>query len=300
MTRLAGAARPGMDRRVLAAALRRAERASGRGGVGAGLRRPVRHLRPAVQRLIGTTEVTCTIFTGQRMRVVLPEIVGTALYRHGYIEAPLTHVLLDRLRPGMVFVDVGAHYGYHSLIASLLVGPAGSVLALEPGRGVLPLLRQNTAGATNVTVNAVAACAGNGTVTFRDFGPAHSSLGTLFSDARVPRTERQRLNARAYPVRSVGLDDHLSSAGLRPDFVKLDAEGSELDILHGMRRALEEVGPVLAMEAGDYEGMPSPDTVSCIEFLEGLGYRALEYADGLRAHSRRPRYGYDNLFFVKG
>jgi FkbM family methyltransferase len=300
MRRFAGTDQPGIDRRVLAAALRRAERAAGQPGVTAGLRRPVRHLRPALQRVLGTTEVTCTIFTGQRMRVVLPEIVGTALYRHGYIEAPLTHVLLDRLRPGMVFVDVGAQYGYHSLVASLLVGPAGSVLALEPGRGVLPLLRRNTGEATNVTVDAVAACAGSGTVTFRDFGPAHSSLGTLFPHARIPRAERQRLNARAYPVRSVGLDDHLFTAGLRPDFVKLDAEGSELDILHGMRRALEEVGPVLAMEAGDYEGMSSPDTASCIDFLEGLGYRALEYADGLRPHARRARYGYDNLFFVKG
>ena len=245
--------------------------------------------------------VEVDIFTGQRMRVVVPEIVGTELWRRGFIEASLTRVLLETLRPGMVFVDVGAHYGYHSLVASRLVGRSGAVVALEPSRGVLPLLRENTAGAGNITVDAVAACGRNTTVTLVDFGAHHSALSTIYPSARVPLDERHRLQGESYSVPGVALDDHLLARGLRPDFVKLDAEGAELEILHGVRRILEESGPMIAMEVGDYDGMPSPDTAACLDHLEGLGYRPLEWTDGgLRPHARRERYGYDNLFFVKG
>ena len=245
--------------------------------------------------------VTCRIFTGDRMRVVVPEIVGDELCRQGFIEPAVTAVLLHTLRPGMVFVDVGAHYGYHSLVASRIVGPSGLVIAVEPGRGVLPLLRANTAGAANVIVDAVAACARTGPVVLSDFGPGDSALSTIQTAARVPPAERARLRAEPYTVDGVALDDHLLDRGIRPDFVKLDAEGAELDILRGMRRILDEVGPVLAMEVGDYDGMASPSTATSLDHLESLGYRPWEWsAGGLRPHVRRDRYDYGNLVFSKG
>lgn len=248
----------------------------------------------------GWQVVTCRIFTGQRMRVVVPEIVGDELCRHGRIEPDLTQVLLDTLRPGMVFVDIGAHYGYHSLVASGAVGPSGTVIALEPGRAVLPLLRENTAGVANITVEAVAACARTGPVLLRDFGVGNSALSTIHAAARVPPAERERLQATTYEVDGVALDDHLLARGIRPDFVKIDAEGAELDILRGMRRILTEVGPTVAMEVGDYEGMTSPATAASLDCLEGFGYRALEWRAGaLHPHRRCTRYGYGNLFFVK-
>ena len=67
-----------------------------------------RGFRVLVARWGGPREVTCRLFDGQHMAVVVPEIVANDLYLHGLIEPPLTQLLLDRLRPGMVFVDVGA------------------------------------------------------------------------------------------------------------------------------------------------------------------------------------------------
>ncbi len=86
---------------------------------------------------------------------------------------------------------------------------------------------------------------------------------------------------------------------MAPDVVKLDAEGSELSILQGMRRLLSDSGPMITIETGDYVGMPGPSTAACIEYLESFGYRCLEYADGLRPHHRQSAYGYGNLYFVK-
>ena len=56
-----------------------------------------------MHHLTGPAEVDCPVFTGRQMRVVLPEIVGAEIYRRTYIEPTLTRVLLDHLRPGMVF-----------------------------------------------------------------------------------------------------------------------------------------------------------------------------------------------------
>jgi hypothetical protein len=56
---------------------------------------------------------------------------------------------------------------------------------------------------------------------------------------------------------------------------------------------------MVTLETGDCEETPAPSTVACIDFLGRVGYRCLESADGLRPHLRRPRYGYDNLCFVR-
>lgn len=51
--------------------------------------------------------------------------------------------MAERLKPGDVFVDVGANIGYFSLLASKLVGPGGRVVAIEASPEVFDLLRRN-------------------------------------------------------------------------------------------------------------------------------------------------------------
>ena len=72
-------------------------------------------------------------FFGVPMQVVLP--AGTDLYLTGGkthdSEIRLARLLLETLRPGDDFVDVGAHFGYFALLAAQLVGPTGRVRAYE-------------------------------------------------------------------------------------------------------------------------------------------------------------------------
>lgn len=257
-----------------------------------------RQLRTLLARLCGPSEVTCRLFDGQPLRVVLPEIVATDLYLHGAIEPELTQLLVDRFRPGMVFFDVGAQYGYFSLVAGRLAGPTGTVVAFEPSRDTARLLRDNVAHLHNVVVEQVAVKERAGTTSLLDFGSRHSALNTVLRDARAPSRERARLQARTYDVATISLDEYASAHGLRPDVVKLDAEGAELSILEGMPRLLRDAAPVIAIETGDYEGMASPPTTACIELLERAGYTAFEYDHGLRPHRPRRSYGYGTLFFL--
>jgi hypothetical protein len=84
-----------------------------------------------------------------------------------------------------------------------------------------------------------------------------------------------------------------------PDVVKIDVEGEELAVLHGMEQTLREHAPLLSLETGDYPGMDSPPTVDSIDLLDRLGYDCMEMRGTLQPHRRRESYGYDNLFFVK-
>src|SRR6266540_50134 len=186
------------------------------------LRHPLRHMRTVYDAATGPQEVTCRIFTGQLMRVVVPEIVGTQLSRYGFIEPQVSRVLLQRLRPGMVFFDVGAQYGYHSLVAEELVRPGGKVVAFEPGRGTFRLLSENAERTGNVIVENLAVGAECGTVELHDFGVRNSALNTVRATARVPMDERQRLRSESYPVGSTTVDAYVARSGLTPDFVKID------------------------------------------------------------------------------
>jgi len=254
-------------------------------------------LRPLLARL-RAMEVTCQLFDGQQLRVVLPEIVGVDLYRHGLIEPPVTAMLLDRLRPGMVFIDVGAHYGYFTLLASRLVRPNGTVVAFEPSRFAARLLRRNVGHLDGVVVEEAAVQAATGMAELSDFGSRHSALNTTLRDARVPARERRRLRPHVYQVPTVSLDEYTAVHEIRPDIVKLDAEGAEVAILTGMHDLLRTARPLVVLETGDYDDMASPATSASIDLLEGVGYRCFEYDGRLRPHRRRGSYGYGNLFFL--
>jgi FkbM family methyltransferase len=264
-----------------------------------GLRRVSRRVRRVLPVIFGARETTCTIFTGRTLRVVVPEIVGDQLCSSGFIEADVTRVVLDTLSPGTVFFDVGAQYGYFSVLAADLVGSDGAVVAFEPGRDGFRLLSENLRSCTNARVENLAVGNECATVTLQDFGVRNSALNTIRSSARVPPPERGRLRARPYSVRATTLDDYVARSGLVPDVVKIDVEGAELEVLRGMTDLLRDAAPLVSLETGDYAGMDSPATIESIDHLDRLGYDCLEYRGGLQPHSRRASYDYGNLFFVK-
>jgi predicted methyltransferase len=86
------------------------------------------------------------------MEVQLPESMSEQLVRFGLIEPDVTAYLLALLRFGDSFIDVGAHYGYHSLLAAQLVGPRGYVHAFEPTPSTRQVLMTNTTGIPTVSV----------------------------------------------------------------------------------------------------------------------------------------------------
>jgi FkbM family methyltransferase len=129
----------------------------------------------------------------------------------------------------MTFVDVGAHVGYYTVLASRLVGPGGVVLAFEPSLRNHELLLANTwrNGLSNVICYPWAVGDVDG---FQDLYLDERNTG----DNRLYPSDEERPRTR---VRTVALD---SLGTLRPpiDVVKIDVQGTEDAVIRGMRRLL--------------------------------------------------------------
>ncbi len=63
--------------------------------------------------------------------------------REGWYEFTEQAFLVDYMRPGDTIIDCGAHAGLYSVLASNIVGDAGSVIAVDPNTDILPYLVQN-------------------------------------------------------------------------------------------------------------------------------------------------------------
>jgi FkbM family methyltransferase len=187
------------------------------------------------------------LLNGMPIEVDARDMVGSHILRNGVWEPETAAFFRGWLRPGMTFVDAGAHVGHYTLLASDLVGAEGRVIAFEPHPLLGPVLRRNAerAGCANTTVSELALGRASGAADLilhpcDNFGS--SSLRADAEDGHRPRA----------PVEVTTLDDYLEHAGgPRVDVIKLDVEGAELDVIDGARRTLAA----------------NPDILLVVEFL---------------------------------
>jgi FkbM family methyltransferase len=149
-------------------------------------------------------------------------------YLHRRPEPLTTKAFRACLRPGSVVVDVGANIGYYSCLGGKLIGPGGTVHSFEPAAENVEILRRNITrnGLRNVRVHEVAAAAESGKRTLRIAGVSghHSFYAHPMSET----------------VRTVTVDTRPVDALVEGpvSVIKIDVEGAELEVVHGMRELL--------------------------------------------------------------
>jgi FkbM family methyltransferase len=169
---------------------------------------------------------------GHQFIGVLPESVSSLLWRFGCYEVATSVFVVRNLAPGGCFVDIGAHFGYFTLLASHVVGQRGRVVAIEAMPETFGMLQANIRanGIENVTMLNNAAAAERCTLTFKDFGIVNSSLNT----SALPRGAVQNAS-KDVRVDAQAADHLLAEAGVvRVDMIKIDAESSEEQVIRGL------------------------------------------------------------------
>jgi len=256
-------------------------------------------LAEIILKASGTSlRVKTQLFGDDEMTVVLPEGESLALYRYGFFEEGLTMMLLKYLKPGMTFLDVGAHFGYYTLLGTSIVGENGQVHSFEPTPSSFQMLRHNTRGKRNVHLSRVALFSKQGVMTFNDYGARFSGFNSLYR-ARLKGDRLQRITPARYDVRVMPLDDYVREQGISPDFVKIDAESAEYEILQGMQRTVKELRPIVTLEVGDLNVPGALKSKNVISSLTKQGYQAYDYREGrISRHTLKKRYDYDNILFL--
>jgi FkbM family methyltransferase len=152
------------------------------------------------------------------------------------------------LRREMTVVDVGAHHGIYTLLASKRVGSQGQVVAIEPSPRECARLKRHLRLNRASNVELIVCAAGE------DPGEADLYVVDGFNDW----CNSLRPPATAEPVKTVRvqvrrLDDILSELDIaKVDFMKLDAEGAELSVLYGALKLLNRKDrPAMLVEVQD-------------------------------------------------
>lgn len=140
-----------------------------------------------------------------------------------------TRVLIQHyLRPGDVYVDVGANVGMHTLAAARAMKGQGKIIAFEPFEPTMRMLEKSIwmngfSSMTEIHQAAVSNTTGHGQL-FIGATSGHQSLFALDSSPS---------NAHgSVEVPLVRLDGVIVS-GQRIDLMKIDAEGAELHVIEG-------------------------------------------------------------------
>ncbi|NVE95293.1 FkbM family methyltransferase [Altererythrobacter lutimaris] len=173
----------------------------------------------------------------------------------GFWEIWLTRWMVENVKPGWTAIDVGANYGYYSVLLADLVGVRGKLLAFEPN----PECSDATQFAItingfshNAAVHEVALSNVAGDCTF--FVPKNEPKnGHLeMRRAKVTTVEESELGTR-FPVPMATLDERVAHLD-RVDFIKIDAEGAEQAIFEGMQETISRHNPLIVMEFNNVRG----------------------------------------------
>lgn len=162
--------------------------------------------------------------------------------------------------PGAVVIDVGANLGEWSVPLAKAVGPAGRLLSIEPNPVVADAL------AATLRINNLAQASVLPVALSDVDGVGHLSLTA--GDSGLSRLSAAATGAARVPLRS--LDSVIAEHALmRVDFIKIDVEGHERQVLAGAADTLRRFRPALVFESGH----ETPDDRAAIaKTLEAAAY----------------------------
>lgn len=217
---------------------------------------------------------TCTLELAGGTLVVTPDSLNLATTyvlceQQDWFEYEISF-LRRLLQPGQRAIDVGANYGVYTLSIAKAVGPTGSVWAFEPASTTAALLAQGIAanGFTQVVLEMSALS--------RECGAAQLTLHDEPELNALSRAEQP--SGASETVRVVSLDDCLQRYGWRDiDFIKIDAEGEEANIIEGGRRFLEDLSPLILYEVKAAKAIH----LELVHTFAALGFNSYRLVPGL-------------------
>jgi FkbM family methyltransferase len=189
------------------------------------------------------------------------------MFLNGIWEPEVTKHICPKIAQGMTVIDVGADIGYYTLLFAKRVGKEGRVIAFEPIPAAREKLEHNVRlnGYTNVTICDFALFSSNGQAILE--GPFQLSR---INPAKTTGEKKDiHIQTRVF-------DECVSKLKVqRIDLVKIDVEGAEVDVLHGMRHSLRKYHPALLIEV-------HPNALGCfnhspedlVKFLAAMKYCA--------------------------
>ena len=161
----------------------------------------------------------------------------------GYYEKYLTtHLIKTSDKRGYQnFIDIGANYGYHSIIFGTTIRPSGSILAFEPNPDVYPTLEKN------IKLNSLENISLSNYAIGENF--QNSKIYSSHSDTGVSSLGQIGHYDIAHEITVTSLDRELKKrSAFRCDLIKMDIQGHEFSALLGAFNSIEKHLPDIIIE----------------------------------------------------
>lgn len=229
-----------------------------------------------------------------RARVYDHEVRSFALPRDGHIEYAkwmhpkdyvheFSQAFVDQLRrfisPGDFAIDIGAHTGDFTLPIALAAGAEGCVLAVEPNPYVFECL-QTTASLngdkTNIKTLCAAASETEGPIEFRYSDPGYCNGGHLESISRWKHGHPFLLTVPGV-ILTDWLAENMPEQIEKLSFLKIDAEGYDLQVLNSLIPIVRKQHPYMHIEM--YRHLTTEKRLELLDLLIELEYRPLIVTD---------------------
>lgn len=254
-------------------------------------------------------EVKAVTFFGKKMSLLLP--ASTDIYLTGGkshdSEIRLAKFLLHNLGEGDCFVDVGAHYGYFTLLAATIVKKTGQVIAFEAAQNTFIILKKNTQRLTNTRATNKAVSDENGCISFYEFPNLYSEYNSIdlqqFEKTDWIATATPKINT----VDTIQLASFLVEEQVVPKIIKIDVEGAEFKVISGLQEHLVAQAPLIAMEYVS-KARQNEAHQQAAALLAEFGYKSyiidengsLVLCVNIDAHLAQQQLESDNIVFKKG
>ncbi len=256
------------------------------------------HFRPETVYLGDYQALTPTVW-GQYVVVDTRDVGGMSLHllKTGCWEEEVTRQFLRCLKPGRTVLEVGANVGYYVATGAPRVGHGGRYIAFEANPHLVGLLHRT------VEVNRIwgiveivgkAAFSHECTLEFETYTYHHGNGAVRPPASRTPvpldppsETDRPITTLPETPtvieVEAVSIDGYLASRDLRIDLVKIDAEGSELEVFRGMEkhlRASHDIRIIMELNQPVLRRLSDPGELCDYMRYRGFGFHVIEPPDG--------------------
>lgn len=216
---------------------------------------------PTIARIRGIDGLTVvTDFADERVLEVIHEIRG---------ENPEYEVMKSLLSDGDTFVDVGANFGTFSLLASRIVGASGNVIAVEPQERLAAMIEESLmlSEIQHCKVERVACGSASGERIL--LVPADDSGRAGFFAGFSGRPGHAEQSVMVTTLDAL-LERH---RGTPPTLIKIDVEGSEMDVLDGAESTIRKFMPAILVELNRWSAEAAGRTThEVMERLGSLGY----------------------------
>ncbi len=212
--------------------------------------------------------ITCKTRYGPMIYNTKDVWVGKSFAHYGEYSEDEVNLWRAFLKPGATAIDVGANIGSLTLPLADIVGDKGMVIAFEPER-----------------INFYTLCGNVSLNSRKNIFCFQQAIGAKQDNIKVPELNedttnygglelhKEHRNVACYRVPLNTLDNiKLKSC----DFIKVDVEGMELDVLKGARQTIEKFKPILYLEDDRVE-----KSAALHQHLEAIGYNFLTHQAAL-------------------